>query len=144
MRSLFLGGMTALFFLVPTVTMAAVPEVQPANDFVGIGYRVSSSGEVIVYAGVREIGGRLAICGLVWFEKATASTRSIEPKFSEKIVFRIDGKGLAVTTRVFSRFKTEDDAAKGKARCSVTQTAWKASYSKAKLTMTLGNETVYE
>lgn len=130
--------------MAPNLASAAVPEVQPGKDFVGIGYSISSSGNVIVYAGAREIGGKVAVCGLVWYEKATSSTRAIEAKFTEKMAFKIAGKGLSVSTRAFNRFKSEAEAAVGLARCSVTTTPWKASYGKAKLTMTLGNVTIYD
>lgn len=130
--------------LVPGLAFAAVPEVPPGKDFVGIGYSLSSAGDVIVYAGVRDIGGKVAVCGMVWYEKATSSTRAIEAKFTEKMSFKIAGKGLSVSTRAFNRFKTEQDAANGTARCSVTTTSWKAAYGKAKLEMKLGNVTIYE
>lgn len=144
MKLACLGIVAALAFVAPSVSFAAVPEVKHASDFVGVGFSLTSSGEVVVYAGVREIGGKVAVCGLVWFDKATATTRVIEPKFTEKISFKIDGKGLRVSTRLFNRFKTKEDATTGLARCSVTQTVWKASYGKAKLKMSLGNVTVYE
>jgi hypothetical protein len=139
-----LSRLAAVIFLVPAIAFAAVPEVKHAKDFVGIGYSLSSSGNVVVYAGVREIGGKVAVCGLVWYEKATSSTRAIEAKFTEKVVFKIDGKGLSVNTRVFGRFKTEEEAFRGLARCSVTQTPWKANYANGKLKMTLGSVTIYE
>ena len=144
MKPARLHCIAALLFLIPTVAPAAVPEVTPGQDFAGYSYSLSSSGAVFVYAGVREIGGKVAVCGLVWYEKATSSTRAIEAKFTEKMTFKIEGKGLTVTSRLFSRFKTKDDASRGKARCAVTQTAWKKSYAKAKLKMTLGSVTISE
>lgn len=134
----------AVGVMMPSVALAAVPEVQPGRDFVGMGYSLSSSGNVIVYAGVREIGGKVAVCGMVWYEKATSSTRTAEAKFTEKMTFKIGNKGLTVSTRTFNRFKTEEDAQSGKARCSVTTTPWKPEYSKVKLTMKLGQVTIYE
>jgi hypothetical protein len=133
-----------LVAFVPSLACAAVPEVKPGQDFVGIGYSLSSSGNVIVYAGIREIGGKVAVCGMVWYEKATSSTRAIEAKFTEKMSFKIGKKGLTVSTRAFNRFKTKEDAQAGQARCSVTTTAWRAEYAKAKLTMKLGSVTIYE
>jgi hypothetical protein len=137
-------NVVAAAVLVPGLALAAVPEVTPGKDFVGMGYSLSSAGNVIVYAGVREIEGKVAVCGMVWYEKATSSTRAIEAKFTEKMSFKIAGKGLSVGTRSFNRFKTEDEAANGTARCSVTTTAWKPAYGKAKLDMKLGNVTVYD
>ena len=135
---------TMLAVVIPGMAFAAVPEVKPGKDFVGIGYSISTSGNVNVYAGVREIGGKVAVCGMVWYEKATSSTRAIEAKFTEKMTFKIAGKGLTVSTRTFSRYKTEEEAAAGVARCSVTTTAWKSAYGKAKLTMNLSSVTIYE
>ncbi len=129
---------------VPSLASAAVPEVKPGPDFVGVGYSLSSSGNVIVYAGVREVGGKVAVCGMVWYEKATSSTQAIEAKFTEKMSFKIGKKGLSVNSRAFNRFKTKEDAEAGLARCSVTTTAWRAEYAKAKLTMKLGSVTIYE
>ena len=134
----------ALAFMVPNLAMAKVPEVKFGKDFVGVGYSISSSGNVVVYAGVREIGGKVAVCGMVWYEKATSSTRAIEAKFTEKMRFKIAGKGLTVSTRSFNRFNSEQEAQTGLARCSVTTTPWQAAYGKAKLDMKLGSVTIYE
>ena len=134
----------ALAFMVPNLAMAKVPEVKFGEDFVGVGYSISSSGNVVVYAGVREIGGKVAVCGMVWYEKATSSTRAIEAKFTEKMRFKIAGKGLTVSTRSFNRFNSEQEAQTGLARCSVTTTPWQAAYGKAKLDMKLGSVTIYE
>lgn len=130
--------------IAPSAAFATVPEVAFDKNFVGVGYSISSSGSVVVYAGVREIGGKVAVCGMVWYEKATSTTRSIEAKFTEKMRFKIAGKGLTVSTRAFNRFKSESDAQAGKARCSVTTTPWQPAYGKAKLEMKLGNVTVYD
>ena len=134
----------ALVCLAPGLAMAKVPEVKFGEDFVGVGYSISSSGNVVVYAGVREIGGKVAVCGMVWYEKATSSTRAIEAKFTEKMRFKIAGKGLTVSTRSFNRFNSEEEAQTGLARCSVTTTPWQAAYGKAKLDMKLGSVTIYE
>lgn len=134
----------AVLVVVPGMAAAGVPEVPVEKDFVGLGYSLSSSSDVVVYAGAREVAGKVAVCGLVWYEKATSSTRAVEAKFTEKMTFKIGSKGLTVSTRAFNRFKTEEDAAKGKARCSVTTTPWHPAFAKAKLTMKLGRVTIYE
>ena len=97
-----------------------------------------------VFAGVREMSGKVAVSGLVFFEKATTSTTAIEPKFTEKMRSSIAGKGLSVSTREFKRYKTEDEAYAATVRCAVTTTPWKADYSKAKPAMNLGAVTVYD
>jgi hypothetical protein len=138
--------LAATLAVVPCLASAAVPEVEPGQDFEGIGYSLSSSGEVVIFAGVRNIGGKVAVCGLVWYEKkATATTRSIEAKFTEKVRFAIAGKGLSVSTRTFNRYESREAAQAGNvARCSVTATPWKDAYGTAKLKMKLGAVTIYE
>lgn len=46
--------------LVPDLALAAGPKLTPEQDFVGIGYSLSSAGDVVVYAGVRDMGGKVA------------------------------------------------------------------------------------
>ncbi len=121
------------------MTAAKTPEVDPANDFAGISYGITSSGKAVVFAGVREIGGKVAVCGIVFFEKATGTTKSIEPDFTQQISFSISGKSLRVQTSLFSRFPSEAEAIKGKARCSVTNRAWDPGYAKTKLKMDLSS-----
>lgn len=140
----FCRAAAVVLTVIPSVVFAAVPEVMPGKDFVGMGYSLSSSGNVVVYAGVREISGKVGVCGMVWYENATSSTRAVEARFTEKMTFKIGSKGLSVSTRAFNRFNTQDDAQIGKARCSVTTAPWKPEYGKAKLTMNLGQVTIYE
>ena len=127
-----------------TFAVAGGTEVKPSKDFQGLGYSITSSGNVVVFAGVREMAGKVAVCGFVFFEKATSSTIAIEPRFTEKMRFSIAGKGLSVSTRAFKRYKTEAEAFAGNAHCAVTTTPWEAAYGNAKLSMKLSSETVYE
>lgn len=138
------GALAAAFCLSANLAAAAGPEVKPSKDFQGVGYSISSSGSVVVFAGVREMSGKVAVCGFVFFEKATSSTVAIEPKFTEKMRFSIAGKGLSVSTRAFKRYKTEAEAFAGNARCAITTTPWNPAFGKAKLSMKLGATTVYD
>lgn len=137
-------SIVALVALLPNIALAGGTEVKPSNDFQGISYSITTSGNVVVFAGVRDISGKVAVCGLVFFEKATSSTMAIEPKFTEKVRFSIAGKGLSVSSRAFKRYKSEAEAFAGNARCAVTTTPWKEAYGKAKLAMKLSAETVYD
>lgn len=140
-----LGCVVAAFMmLIPNLAAAGGPEVKPSKDFQGIGYSITSSGNVVIFAGVRAIEGKVAVCGLVYFEKATSTTKAVEPQFTEKVRFSIGGKGLSVSTRAFKRYKTEAEAYAGNARCAITTTAWNDAYGKAKLSMELGSVTVRE
>jgi hypothetical protein len=123
-----------------SVAAAGAPEVKPANDFSGIGYTVSSSGAVVVYAGLREISSKVAVCGIVWFEKTVSNTtKVIEVKFTDQIKFSAGGKALRVNSRLFKRYDSEVAAKAGMARCSVTATPWSAAYAKSTLKLTMGN-----
>ena len=138
MRVSCLGCVASVVLLLSTTFVAASPEVQPGRDFEGISYSMSTSGQVVVYAGLRNIKGKLAVCGLVFFEKkANATTRAAERQITDNIKFKIAGKSINVTPRSFTRYVTEQEADGGTAGCSVTTKAWQDAYSKAKLTMAL-------
>ena len=134
--------MAAVLCLAPNFAAAGAPEVKPAQDFQGIGYSVTSSGKVAVFAGARDIGGKLAVCGLVYFEKPSATTRAAEPLFTEHIRFSIAGKGLSVNSHAFKRYKTEAEAFAGNAGCAVTTTPWVESYGKTKLSLKMGRGSI--
>lgn len=122
----------------PTLASAAVPEVEPGNDFQGISYSISTSGQVVIYAGIRNVNGKLAICGLVFFEKkANATTRSVEKDITDKLRFKVGGTAVKVTTRSFKRYMTEEETKGQTAGCSVNGKAWQEAYGKAKLSMDL-------
>lgn len=138
MRVSCIGCAVSVFLLLTTTLAAASPEVKPGSDFQGISYSMSTSGQVVVYAGLRNIKGKLAVCGLVFFEKkANATTRAAERQITDNIRFGIAGKSIKVTPRSFTRYVTEKEADGGTAGCSVTAKTWQDAYSKAKLTMEL-------
>lgn len=119
---------------------AAAPEVDPANDFKGLGFEVTSGGSigsVVVFAAPRDIGGKLAICGTVFFEDATHTLMSVERQYTSRMSFRLAGKNVPVNTGVFSRYETEAEASAGKARCYVTRKPWQAGYASAPFEMRL-------
>lgn len=118
--------------------VAGPPEVKPGPDFVGIGIDLSSmKGTVVVYAGAREISGKVAVCGVVFFENPTATIKEVEPKVTSKLIFSLAGKRLQVQPSAFKRYSTEAEALVGNARCSATRTPWSAALGKAKLKIDL-------
>jgi hypothetical protein len=138
----FCRATAAVAVFLPNLAFAGSPEVKPGEDFQGISYSMSTSGQVVIYAGLRNVDGKLAVCGLVFFEKkATATTRTSEKDVTDKIHFRIAGKSIRVTPRSFKRYLTEAEANGGNAGCSVTTKVWQDAYSKAELTMDLGDGT---
>jgi hypothetical protein len=139
-----LVGAAVLALVCPLATHAAATEVPIAGNFVGGSYTVSSSGTVFVYVAPREVSGKLAVCGFVFFEKATATTRSLEKQFTSQMYFSIGGTRLTVNTGKFKRYKTEDEANAGTAGCSVTNVAWQAGFGKAEIEINMRNNTVFQ
>jgi hypothetical protein len=128
----------------PLAAHAATPEVPTTGSFFGWTYDVTSAGKVYVYFAPREVGGKLAVCGFVFFEKATATTRSIEKQFTSQMYFTMGGAPLKVNTGKFKRYKTEDEANAGTAGCSMTNTAWKSGFDNAKIDVSMRNNTVFQ
>jgi hypothetical protein len=117
-------------------------EVAPGPDFIGMDYSMSTGGNVFVVAGVRKIGGKVAICGLVYYaDRATATTRSVEGPLTDKTRFSLAGKVLRVNARLFKRYKNKDEATGSPAGCSVTTTVWQDKFAKAPFSMDLKGTT---
>lgn len=88
----------------------------------------------MIYAGIRNMNGKLAVCGLVFFEKmANATTRSAEKDITDELRVKVGGTAEKVTTRSFKRYLTEEEAKGKTAGCSVTGTSWQDGYGKVKL-----------
>lgn len=139
MNTSVIAIMTALALTVfAPQAVAGAPEVKPGADFQGIGIDLSSiGGTIVVYAGVREISAKVAVCGMVFFDKPTGTAKAIEPKVTSKLIFKLAGKRLNVQTSAFRRYPTEAEALAGKARCFVTGTPWATAYAKTTLSIEL-------
>lgn len=142
MRPIALARSTLFLALLALPALAETPTVQIDDGYEGIGYKMSSGGEVQVWAAPREVGGKLGICGFVLMEKATATTRVIEKEGTSNVIFTLAGKPLRVVTDRFKRYKSMDELkASPLAGCSVIEAPWDKSYAGA-LTLDLGNFTV--
>jgi len=140
MRVLIWGVVAAVLALPARAEVATVPLAQ---DFQGIGYSISSSGNVAVYAAARQMGDKLAICGAVVFEKATNTTMAIEKQFTEHVRFELAGQVVKVQTDLFTRYRSEAAAKLDpKAGCAPTNKPWNAAYAKTPLKLSLGSVTV--
>lgn len=119
---------------------AGVTEVLAADDFVGVNFDLSSGGRYTMFAAAREVNGKVAVCGMVWFENATGTSRATEPALTERIAFRVGGQGLTVNTRAFRRYTDVAAAqAEQKARCAVTSTAWSQKFHGQRLRIGAGD-----
>ncbi|MCW1918269.1 hypothetical protein NX862_05860 [Rhodobacter sp. KR11] len=142
MRTIILS-LVVLAPLLAAPARAEAPTTEITSDFVGIGYTLSTGGEVQVYAAPREMGGKLAICGFVLFLKATATTRTIERRGTASIGFWLGPSPIHVQTDLFKRYKSEEEiAASPKAGCAATNTTWDPTYSKAPLKLEMTNGTI--
>lgn len=127
----------------PLPAVAGPITVVPGADFKGVGAQLGSSGKFFAFAAPRDVGGKLAICGLVYYEKANSTTKALERRFTEHMQFKLAGKPVRANPDQFLRYASQDQAVKAnKAGCSVTTQAWDASYAKAAFTVDLPSETI--
>ncbi len=140
MKNKVLAAIVAMMLAGPSLAQDA--EVAVADDFAGISYSIDTRSDVFMYVGLRDVGGQVAVCGVVWTENATNTAKRLEPRFSQKIRFSVAGQQLRVSVRKFNRFASEATA--GLAGCSVTRTAWQAGYARTPIEMTLAPTTVYD
>jgi hypothetical protein len=145
MKYKILGAIAlSLAALVESQASAQDVEVPPSDDFKGLLYAVNSKSEIFVFAALRDVGGMVGVCGLVWTNDATNSAKFLEPKFTKKMRFSVSGQKLVVNTQKFNRFASREEANDGMAGCAVTKTAWQAAYASASLEMDLPSTTVYD
>jgi hypothetical protein len=115
---------TAAFGLAGTTADAQRIKVAPNKGYLAIVSQPSSGGSYVMAAGLHEINGKAAVCGLVWFDTKSNTTKQIEPEFTKQKRFAVDGKVLGVTTSAFIRYDTEAEAKKGMAGCSLSNRKW--------------------
>jgi hypothetical protein len=134
------SGLMATLFAAPLRAQDA--EVPVGSDFAGIGYAINTRSDVFVYAGLRDIGGQVGVCGIIWTESATNTAKRLERQASRKIKFSVAGLRLRVTTDKFNRFDSRAEAEAGLAGCSVTNTPWQAGFAGQPLDMGLAAGTL--
>jgi hypothetical protein len=130
---------SAIAFVAPTTLLAQDAEVPLGSDFVGVGYTIDRTSEVIVYAGLRNIGGQVGVCGVVFFE---GTANRLERQATRKIRFTVAGQRLRVNSDRFTRYNSLIAAETGSARCSVTNTSWQEGYAGQSLDMSLTSGTL--
>lgn len=137
MQNRFLGWlMAAVFYMTCQPAIAQEILVKPDASFQAIAFSNTSKLGMAIYAGVREIDGRVAVCGLVFFgEKISNSLRQGEPQITRKLKYILGGVRLHPQTSQFKRYKTEAEGLAGKAGCSVTNEPWQKAFAKTLLKM---------
>jgi hypothetical protein len=140
--AVFGGILVGFLAITGSQAIARGPEVAPANDFAGLSYAINTRSEVIVFAGLRNVGGQVGVCGMVWTNNATNTAKRLERAATQRIRFSVLGQDLRVSTSEFIRYDSEEQALAGTARCSVTRTAWQDGYANAALEMGLSKGTL--
>jgi hypothetical protein len=122
---------------------AGIKQVRPTDNYslFGFGERHLKP-DFIVVAGVENIGGHVAVCGLVFFTPIGSQAVSYEPFITQKLKFSIGGTRLRVQTGAFRRYKTEELALAGTAGCSVTSVPWQPAYQTLPLEMNSGDVSI--
>jgi hypothetical protein len=119
--------------------LAQEASVPLGSDFVGVGFSFDRGSETIVYAGLRNIGGQVGVCGIVLYEGVRDR---LGRQVTRKIRFTVAGQRLRVNTDRFTRYGSITDAESGSARCSVTNTAWQEGFAGQSLGMDLAASAV--
>jgi hypothetical protein len=128
-------------------TAVAQPILMPYRE----GYSVQGFGDskshpdFLIFAGVEQIGGHLAICGAVVFDPKGSHAKSYERKGTRKVKFILAGQRIPVNTDTFRRYASVEAAdADGRVGCSLTTIPWQPAFAKTPLEITAGPITVME
>jgi hypothetical protein len=128
-------------------TAAAQPVLMPYRD----GYTVHGFGDsnthpdYVLFAGVEQIGGNLAVCGAVVFDPKGSHAKSYERKATRKVKFILGGQRIPVNTDTFRRYASIESAeADGRVGCSLTTIPWQPAFARTPLEIKAGPITVME
>ncbi|MCR9085625.1 MAG: hypothetical protein NXH97_02645 [Rhodobacteraceae bacterium] len=114
-----------LLFLLLLGTPAAATEVPIDNRFFQFGARFQDNSSVMVLASPRNVGGKLAICGVYWTTGGTPRVmREIGPAYVKQLEFAIGDTALPKKNWRFSRIRNSGDPTGQPARCTVLNVAW--------------------
>ena len=106
-------------------TPVAAADVPIDDRFVQFGARFQDNSTVIVMASPRNVGGKLAICGVYWTTGGSPRVmREIGPAYVKQLEFAIGDKALPKKNWRFSRIRNSGDPTGQPARCTVLNVAW--------------------
>ena len=99
---------------------------QANNTYQGMWGKFGSAGRYDLYAGLHQINGKVAVCGMIYYsEDANNTTKVLEKKRSKYVQYIVDGKPLVIHAADFIRYNTEKEAlASQKTGCTVTRKDW--------------------
>lgn len=105
--------------------LSAVPD--ETYDAISFGDRREHP-DFVVVAGAEEIGGQVAVCGIVFFTPTGSPAKPYETLVTRKIKFYLNGIKLTVQTGAFRRYPSEEAALDGVAGCSMTRVPWQSGF----------------
>ena len=116
-----------LSLVLSTVSQPALAQkitVQPNASYQGVENKIDAGGKYLLFAGLHEIGGKAAVCGLIYYDTKSGSTKQLERKFSKQLQFHVDGKVLGASSESFSRYADKAEAKGKEAGCSISNRKW--------------------
>lgn len=117
---------TSLILGLASAAHAEKATAKANNSYQGMWGKFGSAGRYDLYAGLHEINGKVAVCGLIYYsDDANNTTRLLEKKRSKHVQYIVDGKPLVIHAADFIRYDTEKEAlASQKTGCTVTRKDW--------------------
>jgi hypothetical protein len=113
-----------LVCVMPGASSAAPPEIPKPRAF-PVWYIQGDHGKTVIVGMVlREIGGKLAICGAGWPEDGRFDTTATQERFRRGTI-KVEGKATSVDLNVVQFHATREEARTF--RCGVTDRLWKDS-----------------
>lgn len=149
LRTRFLSVGLAAFVFVAAQPAPAQPILVEADaNFVpfAFGNPVSKKVDLAIFADARDIGGKVAVCGLVFFGDNVTNTlrHAGEAQLTRQVQYSLNGERLNFSADSFRRYKNEAEAlAENKAGCVVTRKPWQKAYDKMPIKMRVAGGTTY-
>lgn len=119
----------------------AAPKSGWVNDVYVLNVTVDGGGIVSLGAMVREIDGKLAVCGATWISKESGTARAQRRNIMRTLLIDLNGTNLPVSASNFAIYASQQEAETGGGVCTVTKKAWKKDYARAELVLRLSSTT---
>lgn len=117
----------AVFLSFATAAQAQKVTAKANNSYQGMWGSFEGAGRYDLFAGLHEVNGKVAVCGLVYFSKGVNNTtKLLEKKQSKHVQYIVDGKPLVAQHTDFIRYASEDEAREAGfvTGCTVTGKDW--------------------
>lgn len=130
-----------LIALFPAGALAAPVEVKLSGNVYLLTVTVDNEDEVMVGAVLREVGGKLAVCGSAWMGEKSGNEVVHRNNVLKEVTVTLEGKRVKFNPGLFTVYRSEAEAMQGKARCAPSKQAWNPAYANAPFDLSLRNDT---